>query len=227
MQPSSSQSSFIPKRGAKRAKRRAPIKRIFIFSLVAYSLVFAALIASAASFLYKNYVTSLLQNEVTLLTSEINTFSVADLNTLQQFDLKLQRAEARLENSASIVTALNAIDEATADPIQIINLTLERTGDETITLVAQIAAESFDAALFQRQLLTVRDGLFTSALITNVSAAVVSNQTTQSEGTGSNNQPVTFTATLEVPVQSLPYTNVNVQPRAFNASQEANNESTS
>src|SRR6056297_43790 len=112
--PSQSQSSFIPKRGATRTKRKAPAKRIFVFTLIAYSLVFASLLASGASYLYKNYTTSLLQNEVSLLNSEISTFSVSDLSVVSEFDLTLQRATNRLDNTASIAAALEAIDLATA-----------------------------------------------------------------------------------------------------------------
>lgn len=217
MASTSTPSSFIPKRGPKRAKRIRPARRIFLFTLIAYSLVFAALIASAASYLYKNYVTTTLQNEVTLLSSQIDTFNesrLSELSALQDYDLKLQRAAARFNNSASVVTALDAIDEVTADPIQIINLTFEREGDEYVTIVAQLAAQSFDAALFQRQLLRVGDGLFSRVQITDVSTSVegISEDSQNANNTNlSVEQPVTFTATLEVPVQSLGYVNTNVQ----------------
>ena len=205
MPPNSSQSSFIPKRGATRAKRKKPAKRIFVFSLVAYSLVFASLLASGASYLYKNYTTSLLQNEVGLLNSEISTFSVRDLSVVSEFDLTLQRATNRIDSTASVAAALEAIESATAQPVQITSLTVERSGDDHMLLVAQIAAQSFDSALFQRKLLNTDQQLFTEVLIEDVSIVTAGDTEAQASDTPLTNQPVTFTATFEMPIESLPY----------------------
>ena len=208
MPPNPSQSSFIPKRGADRAKRKKPAKRIFLFSLIAYSLVFASLLASGASYLYKNYTTSLLQNEVSLLNSEINTFSVSDLSVVSEFNLTLQRAKNRIENTASVVAALEAIERATAQPIQITTLAVERFDDKYMLLVAEITAQSFDSALFQRNLLNADQYLFSEVSIDDVSIVSAAEE----ENSVVNNislvgQPVTFTATMRVPIDSLAYLN--------------------
>ena len=217
MPPNSSQSSFIPKRGPARAKRRKPAKRIFVFSLVAYSLVFASLLASGASYLYKNYTTSLLQNEVGLLNSEITTFSVSDLSVVSEFDLTLQRATDRINNTASVVAALSAIETAIAQPVQITSLTMERAGDQNIIIVAQIAARSFDSALFQRKLLNADQGLFTEVLIEDVSIVTATDRTNNTgellDDAPLTSQPLTFTVTMQMPIESLPYS--STQPESL------------
>lgn len=205
MPPNTSQSSFIPKRGATRAKRKKPAKRIFVFSLVAYSLVFASLLASGASYLYKNYTTSLLQNEVSLLNSEISTFSVGDLSVISEFDLTLQRAEGRLNNAASIASALDAIDLATAEPVQITALSMERSNDDYMLLVAEIAAQSFDSALFQRKLLNANERLFNQVVVDEVSIIAAADEEGQVTDTSLVDQPVAFVVTMQVPIESLPY----------------------
>jgi len=205
MPTNSSQSSFIPKRGATRSKRKAPAKRIFVFSLVAYSLVFAALISSGASYLYKNYTMSLLQNEVSLLNSEISTFSISDLSVVSEFDLTLQRASNRLENTVSIVAALDAIDLVTAQPVQITSLTMDRVGDDFMQFQLEVTAQSFDSALFQRHLINADPQLFSEVSIYDVSVETTAVTESQSTVTPLTDQPVSFTVTMQMPIEFLPY----------------------
>jgi len=205
MSLNSTPSSFIPKRGSNRAKRKKPARRIFVFTLVAYSLIFASLLASGASYLYLNYTTSLLQEEVSTLNSEINTFSISDLSVVSEFDLTLQRANNRLNNTASVATLLEAVDSAIAQPVQIESLDVERVGDQDMLVTAQVTAQSFDSTLFQRGLLNDTDRLFDEVVFEDVSLAV-SGQDEDTETTGGEDRnQVTFTATAQVPIESLSY----------------------
>ena len=200
-----SPSSFIPKRGAARAKRKKPARRIFVFTLVAYSLIFASLLASGASYLYLNYTTSLLQEEVSTLNSEINTFSISDLSVVSEFDLTLKRANERFDNTASVATLLDAIDSATAQPVQIESLEMERIDDQYMLLTAEVITQSFDSALFQRGLLNDEARLFTDVVFEDVSIAV-SEEDEDSETTATSNEDqVTFNVTARVPIDSLSY----------------------
>jgi len=205
MSLNSTPSSFIPKRGSNRAKRKKPARRIFVFTLVAYSLIFASLLASGASYLYLNYTTSLLQEEVSTLNSEINTFSISDLSVVSEFDLTLQRANNRLNNTASVATLLEAVDSAIAQPVQIESLEMERIDDQYMLLTAEVITQSFDSALFQRGLLNDEARLFTDVVFEDVSIAV-SEEDEDSETTATSNEDqVTFNVTARVPIDSLSY----------------------
>jgi len=205
MSLNSTPSSFIPKRGSNRAKRKKPARRIFVFALVAYSLIFASLLASGASYLYLNYTTSLLQEEVSTLNSEINTFSISDLSVVSEFDLTLKRANERFDNTASVATLLDAIDSATAQPVQIESLEMERIDDQYMLLTAEVITQSFDSALFQRGLLNDEARLFTDVVFEDVSIAV-SEEDEDSETTATSNEDqVTFNVTARVPIDSLSY----------------------
>jgi len=205
MSLNSTPSSFIPKRGSNRAKRKKPARRIFVFALVAYSLIFASLLASGASYLYLNYTTSLLQEEVSKLNAEINTFSISDLSVVSEFDLTLQRANNRLNNTASVATLLEAVDSAIAQPVQIESLEMERIDDQYMLLTAEVITQSFDSALFQRGLLNDEARLFTDVVFEDVSIAV-SEEDEDSETTATSNEDqVTFNVTARVPIDSLSY----------------------
>jgi hypothetical protein len=147
----------------------------------------------------------LLQEEVSTLNAEINTFSVSDLSVVSEFDLTLQRANNRLNNTASVATLLEAVDSAIAQPVQIESLDVERVGDQDILVTAQVTAQSFDSTLFQRGLLNDTDRLFDEVVFEDVSLAV-SGQDEDTETTGGEDRnQVTFTATAQVPIESLSY----------------------
>jgi hypothetical protein len=205
MSLNSTPSSFIPKRGSNRAKRKKPARRIFVFALVAYSLIFASLLASGASYLYLNYTTSLLQEEVSTLNSEINTFSISDLSVVSEFDLTLKRANERFDNTASVATLLDAIDSATAQPVQIESLEMERIDDQYMLLTAEVITQSFDSALFQRGLLNDEARLFTDVVFEDVSIAVSEEDEDSETIATSNEDQVTFNVTARVPIDSLSY----------------------
>jgi hypothetical protein len=222
MSLNSTPSSFIPKRGSNRAKRKKPARRIFVFTLVAYSLIFASLLASGASYLYLNYTTSLLQEEVSTLNSEINTFSISDLSVVSEFDLTLKRANERFDNTASVATLLDAIDSATAQPVQIESLEMERIDDQYMLLTAEVITQSFDSALFQRGLLNDEARLFTDVVFEDVSIAV-SEEDEDSETTATSNEDqVTFNVTARVPIDSLSYE--SFQPEDLNVTETVDNQ---
>jgi hypothetical protein len=222
MSLNSTPSSFIPKRGSNRAKRKKPARRIFVFALVAYSLIFASLLASGASYLYLNYTTSLLQEEVSTLNSEINTFSISDLSVVSEFDLTLKRANERFDNTASVATLLDAIDSATAQPVQIESLEMERIDDQYMLLTAEVITQSFDSALFQRGLLNDEARLFTDVVFEDVSIAV-SEEDEDSETTATSNEDqVTFNVTARVPIDSLSYE--SFQPEDLNVTETVDNQ---
>ena len=207
MAPKNPQSSFIPKRGATRTTKRKPIKQVFLFTIFAYSVTFAALLTAGASYLYKNYTTIVLENEVSALNTEIDTFIVSELSMISEFDLTLQRAADRLANGASIVTVLDALDSATVGSAQVTALDIERSGDQEIVLVADIASQSFDSALFQRTILNTDALLFSEVLIEDVTLSFANNEEVELEGipTVQIDQPLSFTVTIRVPIESLPY----------------------
>ena len=203
MAPHTTQSSFIPKRGGARAQRRKPGRQIFFFSIVAYSFMFAALLAAGGSYLYKNYLQSLLRDEATTLNTEINTFSVSGLSQVSEFDLTLKRVKDRLDNTASVAAILAEIDSVIAQPIQVENMQIERVGDSHIVVTASINTRTFDGALFQRKILTNPDSLFTDVRI----AEVVVEPATPGDGNNvlPTEQSVTFTTQLRADIDKLAY----------------------
>jgi hypothetical protein len=164
----------------------------------------------------------LLQEEVSTLNSEINTFSISDLSVVSEFDLTLKRANERFDNTASVATLLDAIDSATAQPVQIESLEMERIDDQYMLLTAEVITQSFDSALFQRGLLNDEARLFTDVVFEDVSIAV-SEEDEDSETTATSNEDqVTFNVTARVPIDSLSYE--SFQPEDLNVTETVDNQ---
>lgn len=179
---SSVENSFIPKKQPTKLKRSAPARKIFILTIVAHSLMFAALLAAGASFLYKNYVIDQLEQEVIKLNTAVDTFSLEDFSQVQEFDQILVQATERVSQTTSIVALLAQVERVIAQPIVIKTMELERQGDDQIILSVDFETSTLDAALFQRDLLKNAGQVFTAVKISDVTlpgSTVTSNDSPQ------------------------------------------------
>jgi len=196
---STSDNSFIPKRKNTTIRRVHPGRKILVLTIVAYSLLFAALLAAGGTFLYKNFVQGQLENEVVLLDGAVNTFSVQDFARVQEFNDQLQKATDRIEHSVSVVAILDEIEQTIAQPIQIQNLALTRDGDDELKVVVRFVTDAIDAAMFQRKVLRTNSDLFTQIQIAEIN---LSNQEASADASVAT-PGVEFVAEFVVPVQSV------------------------
>ena len=205
MQSSSPTSnSFIPKRGPVKRSRVRSGKKIFLVSIVAYSFVFASLLAAGASVLYKNYTKTQLENEVTALNSEMDSFSVSELARVQEFDITLQKATQRALNTASIAAVLDEFDRIIARPVQVRTLSLTRAGDDQVVFDLEILTNTLDAALFQRKILVSNSQIFTDVTFSEV-ALQGQSAVADGEAVGSSEPKVAVMATFAVPLDFILY----------------------
>lgn len=204
--PSSSPqtNSFIPKRGSSKHKRRRPGRKIFVVTIIAYSFVFAALLAAGASVLYKNVTETLLEKEVVALNSEIDTFSVQDLERVKAFDLKLQKTTERVLNTASVVAVLDELEDITAHPIQILSLSVVRNQDDSFLFDLELVTETLDAALFQRKLLLAKSEIYQDVVFSEINLASSRSETDETEIQLSDSQ-IALRANFSVPLEVLLY----------------------
>ena len=199
----SSNNSFIPKRRNSTRQRSKPARKIFLITIIAYSLLFAALLAAGGTVFYKSYTVDQLQNEVVLLDKAVNTFSVQDFKRVQEFDAILTKAQQRVDNTVSVVAILDELDRVTAQPIQINNFEMQRIGDQDMLVAINFSTETLDAALFQRKILTTTSALLTSIEISEVT--VQSAVEAAAPGELDTAAAVTFLAEFSIPVAAALY----------------------
>lgn len=195
-----SNNSFIPKRGATKQKRTNASKRIYLFALTSYILMFASLLSAGGIYLYdKYYVHAEFDKAVTNLHNSINSFSEANLQQVIDFDLRLQQANNRLSNSVSVPSILAALENATIDTVKINDLDISRVGDEKFTLKASIETDSFDSTIFQRDVYGRSEDI---AKATIPSVNIVDSK---DELDSPDRKTLTFVAELDVPLSVVPF----------------------
>ena len=202
--PSSSDNSFIPKRGPVKRKQSGSSRQVYIFTYVSYILMFSTLLATGGVFLYGQYIDRQLDEEIAALNTEIGSFSGENLAKVTEFDLRLQQADYRLQNSVSVASVFEALQSATIDTVQIEKLNLTRENDEKFVLDASILTDSFDSTIFQRGVFGRSDVISDEVVIENVNTNTQSNLDTG--GSVVSSRPVVnFSAVLEVPLDTVPY----------------------
>jgi hypothetical protein len=193
---SSSNNSFIPKRKSAKRQWVQPGRRVYVLTIVAYSFIFASLLAAGGSFLYKNYIVTQLETEVVLLDGAVNTFSVQDFSRVQEFNEQLTQASDRLQHTVSIVAILDEIDQVVAQPIQIETLKIERVDDTHLQVAVNFITPTIDAALFQRKILNTNSQMFSEVEISEVNLR----NTALDEDEADAASGVVFAAAFTVPV---------------------------
>lgn len=199
--PQNQNTSFIPKRGTVRRRKATPKRQVFVFSVVTYSFLFAALIAAGGVFFYSNYLQSQLEEEAIKLNQAAASFSTQQLLQVQDFSLAIDRAAQRIAQNVAMSEVLDTLDEAVGAPIEIETLDIKRTAD-LITLEAQIVTDSFDGALFQRESFLGVADVFSLVEFSEVSFEQAESS---EEGQSGIDQKVTADVTLDIPVAYVQY----------------------
>ena len=215
MPGSSSNNSFIPKRGsALGSKRKSVSRQVYVFTIISYVVLFATLLATGGVFLYENYLKSERDAVISQLHSDITSFSRADMEALQQFDRYLDQAYGRLDMSVSVSSIFSAIEAATIDTVRLETLGFERENDMAYLLTASVKTDSFDSTIFQRKVFE-NNAIVSSVVVRDVQAASAKSDESDNSSNGGGSNPrserLSFTAELGVPLSAVPYVPVAVQ----------------
>lgn len=200
-------SSFIPKNNpAKRKRGGANVRKIYIFTLISYVILFATLIATVGVYFYEKHINNQLAVEINLLGQEVSSFNLADMQRVVEFDKRLKQAQKRLENMASPVAIFNTLEQVVVKDAQINTLNISREGDDVFVIKEDMLTDSFDSTIVQRK------EYFKNEVIDSVNIAnIVTSGLDYSVADGlvnENNQldpEVKFNVDLKVPVSSVLY----------------------
>jgi hypothetical protein len=199
---SSSDNSFIPKRGTSKRKQPGGSRTFYIFSYISYILMCAILLSAGGVYLYQQYTNNKLDQAVENLNAEIESFNQADMERVTQFNNRLSQAQGRLENSISVTAVLAGLQTAIIDTVQINTLSLMREGDEKITIAAEIQTDSFDSTLFQQRVFLIKDSV-QEFVISEVGSTVVK-EAGQTEQERNSRPAVSFLTTFSLPLEAVP-----------------------
>jgi len=176
-----------------------------VFTIISYSFLFATLIASAGSFFYKDHIQ---KNETAImaeLSKETADFDEVGMQQVQEFDRRLIQASGRLNTTVSTVTIFEALEAATINNVLIEALSIERIGDESLQVVAQIETDSFDATLFQRSIYNINQTIGTVEIKDVQALNLDADTIPQSDSSQQRLPTVSFTAEFDVLLSDIPY----------------------
>lgn len=144
--------SFIPK-NANRVRKPRTNKRIYIFSYISYVFFFGTLLSVIGVYVYGAYVDGALEEQEARLTAERDSFNEADIAEVRDLEVRLRIADQLLETTSAPSRIFDSLESVIVDSVYLSGMTYTRSGDGNFTLTFSGATETFDAALFQRELL--------------------------------------------------------------------------
>lgn len=148
--PPASSSSFIPKRNPGAKPKRPAVKSIFLLSVISYSLIIAAPLASVGVFIYQLQSQKNSDEALAALDQAIKSFNVPDYMRLLEFNDRLNTTQLLNDGHVSIATVFDIVSKATAETVKFESFDLQRSDIDTVTIKASLKTSAFDGALFQR-----------------------------------------------------------------------------
>lgn len=157
-------SSFIPK-NANRVKKPRAGKRIYVFSYISYIFFFGTLLAVFGTYFYASQVERALESYRAELAAESTRFSEGDIDEVRNLEKRLIIANELLAESNAPSRIFESLEAVVADTFRIMTFTYERLVDNTIVLSFGGGTDTFDAALFQRELVASMPGLDAATVV--------------------------------------------------------------
>ncbi len=174
--PGASNTSFIPKRNPTKKDKTTTRKQVYVGTLVIRVLFLAVIVASLVLFLYEKKVDRDLESAVRDLDNKIASFNEEEMKQVIAVDKRLRQANSRLQNTASLVSILKAIEESATEATQINSLQLKRTDDNSFAMTLALQAQSFDTVKFQREVFTDRIPVLKNAEVSSVAVENLSEE---------------------------------------------------
>lgn len=150
----SSGSSFIPQRPTRGKVAPKSFRKVYILSYVSYLIFFTVLLAVGGIFFYKLTLQTKLGELQKELVARQQSFNQADLDRLKNLDQRIDTASSLVNNHASVVSILDALQKTVTDPVQLVSLNYDRTQNDGMPRLEVVAlADEFDEVIFQEQIL--------------------------------------------------------------------------
>lgn len=215
-------SSFIPRRTAAVSKRPRNQRSIGLFGYVSYIVFSASVLIGAGVFFYYQYIQVQLSEKQEELNIVKNQFDQTEMNRVQEFESFLSTVNRLYQSSITTEMVFNSIEGSVAEGSVFSSLTIER-GPENLEVLAEVTADSFDTALFQRRVFNDFPLLSSFSLDSAVLANLGTNdsssdgeipnisQTSSQEG----NESVLLTLVFDIPTSDLSFARIESTQRQF------------
>lgn len=150
--------SFIPK-NTTRVKKPRTSRRIYVFSYISYILFFGTLLTVAGTYLYSRHIENQMAAVQEQLASEQARFSQSDIEQVRALEKRLIVAERLLEETNAPSRIFDAMEATVVNPVRFVNFSYLREPDNNVVMTFAGLTDTFDAAIFQRELMEAVPGL--------------------------------------------------------------------
>lgn len=150
---SSQGSSFIPKAPVRGTVNKRRVRKVYVFTYLIYIFFIGSLLTAGGAWLYKLSVQRDLDAMKVTLNSEREQFNQADLERIRELNQRMEEVKRLLDNTVSMRSVLEAIEAVTVSAVDITGFSYHKEDSGALTLALAASADSFNTALFQRQVL--------------------------------------------------------------------------
>ncbi|MFT5037261.1 MAG: Tfp pilus assembly protein PilN [Candidatus Azotimanducaceae bacterium] len=157
--------SFIPKRNTSKSAQPPSARRIYVFSYISYIFFFGALIAVVGTFFLNEQAIKELNKHVALVAEAQKQISRSELDSVRQLDNRLHAAKQILAAHAAPSVLFGALEDSILRNVQIDSFTYTRTDDTGVTLNVSGLTGTFDAILYQRDVMKENELLASADLV--------------------------------------------------------------
>lgn len=195
--------SFIPRQTPGVGQRRKSRRSLGLFGYGSYVVFGGAILASLGMFFYGQHIQSLLVDRQSELESVKNQFDSTEMQRVQEYESYLNTVNILFAQNIRSQNLFTAIEDSIAQSALMDTFTIEREGNQLL-VQAEVTADSFDTALFQRSIYEEYPLLSTFSL---EDVALVGAQSAGEERSGAtavgSDDTVTFSLTFNVPTDNL------------------------
>lgn len=203
--PGSSNTSFIPKKNGIQNDRGTAVRKVYVGTLIVRILFVSSLLAVVGVNAYQYKLKGDLDAQVVALNAAIDGFNDSEMQRVVSIDKRLTQVSDILDHTLSVSSLLKALEDSTAESVQITQLKVTRDASNNIVIVSELDTNSFDSALFQKNILEKSDTL--SVLeVTDLQIKNVNPKSAEGDTELSEEKKITFKAKLAVAIEKVPHT---------------------
>ena len=212
-------SSFIPRQSPVTSGRRRRRQSVGLFGYASYIIFIGSLLASVGIFFYAQYIQTQLADKQSELEVVKNQFDQSEMNRVQEFESFLSTVSKLYQSSIILERLFTTVEDSIAEGAVFSSMEIVR-GPEKLAIEAEVSADSFDTALFQRSVYEEYP-LLSSFSLENV--ALADSVSTDGEGSGTElsteaanllaqagSDSVTFLLTFDIASSELSFANIEI-----------------
>jgi hypothetical protein len=194
--------SFIPKSPVRGAVKPKGVRKIYIFTYVAFVFFFGTMLATAGTFFYNISIESQLISAKERLSQERNQFNQSDLERVRELEKRMNTAFSILDTKVSLYKLFTTLEETTLRPAKISGFEYKKTVDNSLDLALTVDTSDFNTALFQREIFS-SNSILKGSEISEISYTDGLNASVEDAPVKSN---VSFIVSKKLTSSDIPYT---------------------